>query len=168
MPDNPKLSVRVSSDSVAEKVIVTDEYPDEAAARDRLRKLGWTVESVSPYTEAPVKPLVPIRVTTAPRFADQPEAAEIGIVTGECVYGTGPFKDIAAGLRNLVGGRAAGVEKLFQEARDAALIALKDEARRLGANGVVAVDLRYDTIATQQGIMQIAYAVGTAVTLADR
>lgn len=163
MTENPKLSIRVSSDSVQGKIIVTDEYLDEASARARLHKLGWTVDSVEPYAETPAEPLAPIRVTTAPWLAGQPEASEIGIVTAECVFGTGPFKDIAAGFRNLVGGRAAGVEKIFREARDAVLAALESEARQIGANAIVAVDFRYDTIATQHGIMQIAYAAGTAV-----
>lgn len=163
MSDNPKLSIRVSAESVPEKIIVTEEFRDEAQAREILHKRGWTVESIEVYQEPTVEPPPEVTVTTAPWLAAHPQAAEIGIVTAECVFGTGPLKDIAAGFRNLVGGRAATVEGVFREARDAVLAQLKAEAVKLGASGVVALDLRYDTIVAQQGTMQIAYAVGTAV-----
>lgn len=166
MSDNPKLSIRVSAESVPEKIIVTEEFRDEAQAREILHKRGWTVESIEAYQEPKeptVEPPPEIAITTAPWLAAHPGAIELGIVTAECVFGTGPFKDIAAGFRNLVGGRAAGMENLFREARDAVLAGIKNEARRLGATGIVAIDFRYDTIATQHGIMQLAYAVGTAV-----
>ena len=69
-----------------------------------------------------------------------------GIVTGEAILGTNIFRDIFAGIRDIVGGRSGAYEKALREAREIALSEMQDEARKLGANAVVGIDLDYDCL----------------------
>ena len=90
-----------------------------------------------------------------------------GIVTGEAILGANIFKDLFAGIRDIVGGRSAAYEKELRQARDLALTEMQAEAERLGANAVVGVDLDYETIQSGQiGNMLMVTASGTAVKVA--
>jgi uncharacterized protein YbjQ (UPF0145 family) len=64
-----------------------------------------------------------------------------GIVTGEAILGANVFKELFAGIRDIVGGRSATYERELQRARDIALGELEERAGRMGANAVVGVDL---------------------------
>ncbi|MFB2550181.1 heavy metal-binding domain-containing protein [Ensifer soli] len=89
-----------------------------------------------------------------------------GVVTGEAILGTNIFRDIFAGLRDIVGGRSASYEKVLREARETAFRELEDEARRLGANAVVGVDIDYETVSTgSSGSMLMVSVSGTAVVV---
>lgn len=168
MTSNPKFRILVRSGST-EKEIVTDEFPDEAHAREILVKRGWVVASFGPWTEGPAPPPPPpIPITTAAQLGSGQSFHEIGVISAECVYGQTVFKDIAAGIRNLVGGRAGGMENLLRDARASVMAELAAEASRLRADAVVAVDVRYQTIGgSSGGDMIMAYAVGTAVKIAE-
>ncbi len=87
-----------------------------------------------------------------------------GIVTGEAILGTNIFRDLFAGIRDIVGGRSASYEAVLREARETALAELRDEARKLGANAVLGVDIDYENISTgSSGSMLMVSASGTAV-----
>ena len=87
-----------------------------------------------------------------------------GIVTGEAILGTNIFRDLFAGIRDIVGGRSGSYEKVLREARETALAELEDEARKLGANAIVGVDIDYENISTgSSGSMLMVSASGTAV-----
>ncbi|MCB1418463.1 MAG: heavy metal-binding domain-containing protein [Notoacmeibacter sp.] len=89
-----------------------------------------------------------------------------GIVTGEAILGTNIFRDIFAGIRDIVGGRSGSYEKVLREARETALSELEDEARKLGANAVIGVDIDYENISTgSSGSMLMVSASGTAVVV---
>ncbi len=88
----------------------------------------------------------------------------LGIVTGEAILGANIFKDIMAGLRDIVGGRSQEYEQELQKAKDIALEEMASEAKQLGANAVIAVDLDYETIGTN-GSMLMVSASGTAVVI---
>lgn len=89
-----------------------------------------------------------------------------GIVTGEAILGTNIFRDIFAGIRDIVGGRSGAYEKALREAREIALSEMQDEARKLGANAVVGIDLDYESISTgSSGSMLMVSASGTAVVI---
>ena len=103
-------------------------------------------------------------VTTTPQVEGQTIREYKGIVTGEAILGAHLFRDLFAGLRDIVGGRSGSYEKSLREAREIALQELQDEASRLGANGVVGVDLDYEVIG-EQGSMLMVSASGTAVIL---
>ncbi len=87
-----------------------------------------------------------------------------GIVVGEAILGANLFRDLFAGIRDVVGGRSGSYEKSLREARQIALDEMMDEARKLGGDAVVGVDLDYEVIG-EQGSMMMVSASGTAVVL---
>ena len=103
---------------------------------------------------------------TTPTLADRQIARTLGVVSGEAIIGAHIFRDIFAGITNIIGGRAGGYEKALRQARDIAISEMQDEARALGADAVVGVDLDYETIQVQEGgSMLMVSASGTAVVL---
>ncbi|MAP48906.1 MAG: hypothetical protein CMH90_05430 [Oceanicaulis sp.] len=103
-------------------------------------------------------------VTTTPSVEGRHIHDYKGVVTGEAILGAHLFRDLFAGIRDIVGGRSGSYEKPLREARQIALSELEDEARKLGANAVVGVDLDYEVIG-EQGSMLMVSASGTAVVL---
>jgi uncharacterized protein YbjQ (UPF0145 family) len=85
-----------------------------------------------------------------------------GLVAGEAILGTNVFKDMFAGIRDLVGGRSGTYEKELQRAREMALRELEERATALGANAIVGVDLDYEVLGERNGMLMVA-ASGTAV-----
>ena len=81
-------------------------------------------------------------VTTTTAIDGRPVAEYVGVVTGEAVLGTNAFRDLFAGLRDIVGGRAAGYERSLREARETTLEEMVTEAEQLGADAVVGVGRR--------------------------
>ncbi|MBD9528407.1 YbjQ family protein [Paracoccus sp. PAR01] len=92
-------------------------------------------------------------------------AERIDIITAECVIGMHVFKDLMAGARDLFGGRSATIQKGLKEARTTALTELRREARNVGADAVVGVNLSYNEISTGSTMLMVV-ATGTAVRLA--
>ena len=88
----------------------------------------------------------------------------IEIVTAEVAFGMNIFKDLFAGVRDIVGGRSEAVQKTMRDARRTALYELKKEAHAVGANAVVAVDLDYVELSAA-GSMVMLVASGTAVVI---
>ena len=90
----------------------------------------------------------------------------IEIVTAECAFGMHIFKDLFAGVRNVVGGRSEAVQKTMRDSRRTALHELKQEAYEVGANAVVGVDLDYVQLSSA-GSMVMLVASGTAVIIEE-
>ena len=90
----------------------------------------------------------------------------IEIVTAECAFGMNMFKDLFAGVRNIVGGRSEAVQATMRDSRRVALYELKKEAHAVGANAVVAVDLDYVELSAA-GSMVMLVASGTAVVIEE-
>ena len=88
----------------------------------------------------------------------------LGLVRGNTIRARHIGKDIMAGLRNIVGGEVSEYTKLLAESREQALDRMRQEARELGANGVVC--LRFATSEVMSGAAELL-AYGTAVVLAD-
>lgn len=101
-------------------------------------------------------------VSTTHSIEGSPVREYMGVVTGEAILGANIFRDVFAGIRDIVGGRSGAYERVLREARDAALAEMTDEATRRGANAVVGVDLDYETIG-DTGSMLMVSASGTAV-----
>ena len=99
-------------------------------------------------------------VTSTPNLEGKSISQYLGIVVGETIVATSIFRDVLAGLRDLVGGRSGAYEEKMREARDLALKEMTDEADKLGANAVVSVDIDYETIGNN---MMMVSASGTAV-----
>lgn len=102
-------------------------------------------------------------VTTTPTVEGHTITQYIRIVAGETIVGINMFKDIGAGFRNIVGGRSAAYEGEVLRAREEALGEMVQRAIELGANGVVGVDIDYESLG--QGGMMMVSASGTAVQL---
>lgn len=102
---------------------------------------------------------------TTPHLAEREIAATLRVVTGEAIIGANIFRDFFAGVTNIVGGRATGYENALREAREIAMREMCSEAERLGGNAVVGVDLDYETLGVENGMLMVS-ATGTAVKLA--
>ena len=101
-------------------------------------------------------------ITTTPGIEGKRITRYAGIVTGEAILGANVFKDLFAGIRDIVGGRSATYEAELQRARDIALRELEERAVQLGATAVVAVDLDYEVLGSNNGMLMVS-ASGTAV-----
>ncbi|MFZ4607186.1 MAG: heavy metal-binding domain-containing protein [Caulobacter sp.] len=102
---------------------------------------------------------------TTPTIAERPTRETLGVVCGEAIIGAHLFRDLFAGIRDIVGGRAGSYESVLREAREIALREMTDQAAGLGADAVVGVDLDYETLGADNGMMMVT-ACGTAVKLA--
>ncbi len=87
-----------------------------------------------------------------------------GMVTGEAIIGANIFKDIFASITDVVGGRAGAYEKSLRDAKDIAVQEMMEAAQALGANAVIAIDLDYETVGKDSGMLMVS-ASGTAVRL---
>lgn len=102
-------------------------------------------------------------IVTTETHTDLDIRERLGIVTAECAYGMNAFKDLFAGVRNVFGGRSKAVQDTMRDARETVLYELKQEAARLGADAVIAVDLDYVQIGDGGWSMVMLVASGTAV-----
>jgi uncharacterized protein YbjQ (UPF0145 family) len=89
-----------------------------------------------------------------------------GMVTGEAIIGANLFKDIFAAITDIVGGRSGAYEQALKEAKDIAVKDMQDAAALQGANAVIAIDLDYETVGKQGGMLMVS-ASGTAVRLSS-
>lgn len=103
-------------------------------------------------------------VTTTNSIEGRRITAYLGVVTGESILGANILRDLFASIRDIVGGRAGAYERTLREAKDTALSEMEDEARALGGDAVLGVDLDYETVG-QGGSMLMVSASGTAVRL---
>ena len=78
-------------------------------------------------------------LSTTPTIEGHPATQYHGVVTGEAILGANIFRDLFAGIRDIVGGRAGSYETVLRDARQQALSELADEARKMGANAVVGI-----------------------------
>ena len=101
--------------------------------------------------------------TTTPSIEGRTIGEYLGIVTGEAILGANIFKDLFAGIRDIVGGRSGAYEQELAKARVIALEEMTAVAASLGADAIVGVDLDYETVG--QGSMLMVTASGTAVRL---
>ena len=103
-------------------------------------------------------------VTTTPGVDGRKIVDYCGIVTGEAIMGANIFRDLLAGIRDIVGGRSAAWESEIRKAREVALQEMTEQARSLSADAVVGVDLDYEVVGSN-GSMLMVTASGTAVRL---
>ena len=100
-----------------------------------------------------------------------------GIVTGETIIGANMFKDLFAGIRDIVGGRAGAYEKVLSEAKDTSMQEMIQRAQALGArsssarllptgrkNAIVGIDIDYETVGANGSMLMVATS-GTAVVI---
>ena len=103
-------------------------------------------------------------VTTTPSVEGRKITSYQGIVTGEAIMGANIFKDLFAGIRDIVGGRSATYERELRRAREIAMEEIKTAAAEMGANAVVGVDLDYETVGTNASMLMVTIS-GSAVVV---
>ena len=107
-------------------------------------------------------------VTTTPGVDGKTIREYRGLVTGEAIVGANIFRDLFAGIRDIVGGRSASYERELSKARDIALDEMRQQAALKGADAVVGVDIDYEVLSGGMfsgGSMLMVAASGTAVRL---
>lgn len=108
-------------------------------------------------------------ILTTPNIEGKKIVKYLGLVSGEAILGANIFKDFFAGIRDIVGGRSAAYEKELRQAKDIAIQEMIDEAKGMGGNAVISVDLDYETIQVgQAGGMLMVSANGTAVVYGEK
>jgi uncharacterized protein YbjQ (UPF0145 family) len=103
-------------------------------------------------------------ITTTPSIEGKRITKYCGVISGEAILGANVFKDMFAGIRDLVGGRSGTYERELQKARDIAMKELEERAQEAGANAVVGVDLDYEVLGKENGMLMVS-ASGTAVVV---
>jgi uncharacterized protein YbjQ (UPF0145 family) len=105
-----------------------------------------------------------VTITTTPDVEGRSITAYLGVIAGEAILGANVFKDLFAGIRDIVGGRSGAYEQELRKAREIAMSELADAAAQMGADAVVGVDIDYETVG-QGGSMLMVTVSGTAVKL---
>ena len=104
-------------------------------------------------------------IVTTPQLEGRRISKYYGVVTGEAILGANIFRDFFAGIRDIVGGRSGSYEKELRKAKAMALDEMVEEARDLGADAIIAVDLDYEYLGAGERSMLMVSANGTAVKL---
>ena len=103
-------------------------------------------------------------VTTTPSVEGRRITEYKGVVFGEVIAGVNFVKDFVAGLSNFFGGRSGTYEEELINARQQALDEMEQRAAQLGADAVVGVDIDYEVLGADNGMLMVT-ASGTAVVL---
>ena len=101
-------------------------------------------------------------IATTPSLDGKKIEQYYGIVIGEAIMGANLFKDLFASIRDIVGGRSGAYEDELTRARKLAFSELEQEARNMGANAVVGVDIDYEVLGEKGSMLMVSIA-GTAV-----
>jgi uncharacterized protein YbjQ (UPF0145 family) len=103
-------------------------------------------------------------ITTTDQVEGRRVVDYLGVVTGEAIIGVNVFRDFFAGIRDIVGGRSGGYQNALRDAREHAMADMQDAAKRLGADAVVGIDLDYEVLGKENGMLMVSIN-GTAVRL---
>jgi len=101
-------------------------------------------------------------MTTTPLIEGKPVKEYLGIVTGEAIMGANIVRDFFATVTDIVGGRSGAYETKLSQARKVALQEMAEDARKLGANAVIGIDIDYEVV--RDGMLMVT-AIGTAVRI---
>ncbi len=101
-------------------------------------------------------------MSTTSSLDGKPVRQYLGVVNGEAIIGANLFKDLFASIRNVVGGRAGAYERTLADARRIAIEEMQAEAVRLGANAIIGIDVDYEVLGTDNGMLMVCVS-GTAV-----
>lgn len=104
-------------------------------------------------------------VTTSSQLEGFRVIETLDVVTAECVFGMNIFRDLFAGVRDFFGGRSKATQKVLRDARISCLDELREEARLIGANAVIAARLDYSEFSGDKKSMLFLVASGTAVVV---
>ena len=99
-------------------------------------------------------------LSTTSTLEGHPVENYLGIVSGETIIGANILKDFFASITDIVGGRSSAYEQVLREAKATAMAEMELQARHLGANAIIGIDLDYETI--REGMLMVIVS-GTAV-----
>ncbi len=102
--------------------------------------------------------------TTTPNIEGKRIVKYYGIVSGETIIGANFVRDLFASVRDFIGGRSGSYEEVLRKAKNTALREMEEEARRMGANAVIGVELDYAAIGSNSSMLMVT-ASGTAVLM---
>jgi uncharacterized protein YbjQ (UPF0145 family) len=102
--------------------------------------------------------------TTTSSIEGRPISQYLGLVSGEAVMGANIFRDLFAGIRDIVGGRSGSYENVLRGGRDQALSEIIEEGQRLGADAIVGIAIDYEAVGSSDSMMMVVIT-GTAVKL---
>ncbi|EGA71678.1 hypothetical protein VISI1226_12866 [Vibrio sinaloensis DSM 21326] len=100
--------------------------------------------------------------TTTSVVEGKPVEHYLGVVVGEAILGANIFKDMFGAIRDVVGGRSGAYEREMGRAREIAFQEMEEQARSLGADGIVGIDIDYEVIGSGGSMMMVSVS-GTAV-----
>ena len=103
-------------------------------------------------------------LSTTSTIEGRPASDYLGVVTGEVIVGANIFKDLFAGVRDIVGGRSGAYENALRDARTQACAEAEEEARALGADAVIGIDIDYEVLGSGGSMLMVTVS-GTAVRL---
>ena len=103
-------------------------------------------------------------LSTTPSLEGKSITEYKGIVVGEAILGANIFKDLFAGIRDIIGGRSGAYERELAKAREIAMSELAERARAQGANAVVGIDIDYEVVGPNGGMLMVSIS-GTAVVV---
>lgn len=103
-------------------------------------------------------------LTTTPTIEGRSIVEYKGVVFGEVIAGVDFLRDIAASIRNIVGGRSGSYEEELINAREQAMDEMRQRAQSMGADAVVGIDIDYEVLGSNNGMLMVT-ASGTAVRL---
>jgi uncharacterized protein YbjQ (UPF0145 family) len=103
-------------------------------------------------------------LSTTSVIEGRPVSRYIGVITGEAIIGANIFRDMFASVRDIVGGRSATYERGLAEAREVAMNEMQERAQALGANAVIGIDVDYEVLGQNNGMLMVAVS-GTAVVI---
>ena len=134
------------------------EHPDSPEAK--LRETAAEKEVAAQEIQREYDSIV---ITTAHSLPGDPNYDVIDIITSECVEGMNVFRDMFAGVRDIVGGRSETSQKMLRDIRQTCLHELRREAHAVGADAVIGVDLDYSEFSGGGKSMLFLVASGTAI-----
>ncbi len=102
-------------------------------------------------------------LSTTDSIAGKEISEHLGIARGSTVRARNIGRDFFAGLKNIVGGEIEEYTKLQADSREQSIQRLVNDAKAMGADGVV--NVRFTTSMIMQGCSEIL-AYGTAVKFA--
>ena len=137
-------------------------FPHSAEMKFAVAEL----RSLSSTTREPLSSPEPVLLTTTPSLANHRILETIDIVSAECAFGINVLRDLFTSVTDVFGGRSESLQKPLREAKVRCLRELREEARKVGANAVLGVDMDYSEFSGGGKSMVFLVATGTAVRVA--
>ena len=103
-----------------------------------------------------------IIITTSFNIDGKKVEKYLDVISAEVVIGTGIWSEFTGEINDFFGQRVSEFEKKLRKAKEAAMLKLREEAHKLGANAIISIDLDYSEF---RGSKLMVVANGTAVKI---